>query len=220
MNCEIKVKSYQSYTWIYALGAVLTLVNGLLLQNKYISKICLFVLYLILFYKSVQILIHYNRTEKKQYQSIDKKQFANRYSPFRLRVLLFWLAFAALCVVAKFAMALEYHYFYSCTYFFLLLDRLFINVGCPLRFFSDPQKETVLCCCGCPCRGWDLLMIHTPLLFALHAQALVQNSVIMLSSALAAISFLCWENAKYRLVENRKKCPTSCNLSLCKENRP
>ncbi len=219
MNCFVKLRQYPWYMWAYLLGTVLTLTNYAFLKNTYIATFCLFALYCVLFYKGVHILISYKRTEQKGYQSVDKKQFAAKYNPFRVKVLLFWLAFVALCIFGKFVARIEHYYFYSCTYFFLLLDRWFINVKCWLRAFSDTKKQVVQCCCGCPCRGWDLMMIHTPLLFALEYQALFENALIAVSSIIAAVSMICWEKAKYSVVEVKKKCPRPCNLSLCRENR-
>ncbi len=218
MNWFARFKKCPYYTWVYLTGAVLTFVNGVWLKNVYLAQACLFVLYCILFYKGVHILIAYRRTKQRAYQSIEKSLFAKTYRTFRLRVLGFWLAFAALCVVAKFVLKLNHDYFYCCTYFFLLLDRLFINVRCLLRTFCDPKSKVVLCCCGCPCRGWDLLMIHTPLLFALQYQAVLENALIATSSIVAAVSMFCWEKAKYSVVVAKKKCAGPCNLSLCREN--
>ncbi len=219
MNLFAKFKRYQNYTWVYLIGAVLTLANGIWFQNAEVSYACLFLLYGILFYKSAHVLVAYRRAGKKEYERVEAKAFATKYNPFRLRVSLFWLAFIVLCLVGKFVWHLNDYYFYSCTFFFLLLDRWFINIKCLLRLFSDPGKKIVKCCCGCPCRGWDLMMIHTPLLFALQYQAVLENAFVAVSSIIAAVSLLCWEKAKYSLVMVKAQCATSCNLTLCRENQ-
>ncbi len=219
MNVFVKFKKYQNYTWVYLIGAVLSLANGLFFQNKTTASACLLLLYCILFYKSAQVLIASRRAAAKAYPRAAAHDFAQKYNPFRLRVLLFWLAFALLCVIGKFVWQLESYYFYSCTFFFLLLDRWFINIKCLLRLFCDPRKKIVECCCGCPCRGWDLMMIHTPLLFALQYQAVLENAFVAVSSIIAAVSLVCWEKAKYSLVVVKAQCATPCNLSLCRENQ-
>lgn len=218
MNAFFKFNQYQNYTWVYLIGAVLTLVNGIWFQNAYLMYACLFLLYCILFYKSLHILVAYRQAANKGYQKVDAKAFAATYNPFRLRVSLFWLAFILLCFFSKFVLQLDDYYFYSGTFFFLLLDRWFINIKCLLRLFSDPKKKIVQCCCGCPCRGWDLMMIHTPLLFALEYQAVLENAFVAVSSIIAAVSLLCWEKAKYSLVVVKTQCATPCNLTLCREN--
>lgn len=215
----MKSKSYPWYMWVYAVGTIVTLINCRFFQNTILFHLSLVVLYGILFYKGIHIL-HCYRHSQHRYSPIDKADFAQTYRPFRIRVSLFWLAFIALCVVAKWVVSIDAAYFYSCTYFFLLLDRLFVNVGCLLQKFSDMHPKVIQCCCGCPCRGWDLMMIHTPLLFALQSQAIVENSLICLSSALAAIALYWWEKTKYSLVEVRGKCANACNLTLCREHRP
>lgn len=217
-NCGIKLKEYRYYIWVYILGAVLTFCNTMFWQNGSISTISLLVLYCILFYKGIHILVCYKRTEDKE-KRYAKASFGEKYSLFRMRVAMFWLAFIALCVLGKFELKLDTGYFYSCTFFFLLLDRLFVNVGCLLRKCSDPKGEMVRCCCSCPCRGWDLMMIHTPLLFALQKGSVEENIFISLASVLALISFVCWETEKYYLVEEKEKCPKACDLRLCKEHR-
>lgn len=219
MDCVMKFKQYRYYRWVYLMGSILVLVNGVLLQNMYITNFYLTLLFCILFYKSVHILIRYQKVEAKAYPRIEQTEFIKKYKTFRIRVLLFWLAFVVLCVVGKFVAQIEHWYFYCCTYFFLLLDRLFVNVVCLLRKFSDHKGEVVLCCCGCPCRGWDLMMIHTPLLFALQKQGGVENILICLASILAVISIICWEKKKYSLVEIKRKCKKSCDLQLCRENK-
>lgn len=198
---------------------VLTLVNGFMVHSVYLSAFCLAVLYGILYYKGIYILVRYKKIEHRYLKS-DKQRFHQKYRPFRIRVALFWAAFIVLCIIGKFVFQIDKLYFYSCTFFFLVLDRLFVNVGCLLRIFSDFKGEMVLCCCGCPCRGWDLMMIHTPLLFALHPQSVVENVLICLSVILAIISFVCWEKEKYSLMDVRKRCAKSCNLNLCREHLP
>ncbi len=215
----MRFKGYQSYVWVYIIGTVLTLINGLIFQNTYLSIFSLVMLYGILFYKGLHILMCYKKTEHR-YQRVQREAFAQKYRTFRIRVALFWLAFVALCIIGKFVLQMDKLYFYSCTFFFLVLDRLFVNVGCLLRKFSDLKGKTVLCCCGCPCRGWDLMMIHTPLLFALHRQDMVENVLICLSTVLAICSLIAWERGKYALVEVRNKCAKSCNLDLCREHLP
>lgn len=213
----IKFSEYRCYKWVYIAGALLILLNCLVIDSVHFMKICLFALYSILFYKSVEILQKYQKINKTAYKKIAKKEFSFKYSSFRLKVFLFWSAFIILCFIAKFWLKIDHNYFYSCTFFFLLLDRLFVNEGCLLRKFSD-AKKTVICCCGCPCRGWDLLMINTPLMFALNNRYAFENIFIWISSILAVISFVSWEKRKYILVVVRKKCLKPCDLSLCREN--
>lgn len=209
---------YQHYIWVYVLGTALTLGNGLFLQNALLTHLSLALLYGILFYKGVYILLRYQKTANC-HQPMDRGAFSKTYHRFRLRVVLFWLAFIALCFLGKFIFLVERIYFYSCTFFFLFLDRWFVNAVCLLQKFSDPKGLVVLCCCGCPCRGWDLMMIHTPLLFALQMQGGVENILILLSSLLAVLSLVCWEMQKYHLVELKPKCPTACDLKLCREHQ-
>lgn len=215
----MSILRYQQYRWVYILGAGVTFVNALFLHNALLSTVSLVVLYGILFYKGIHILRCYRQTNR-QHASMDKAVFTKTYRVFRVRVALFWLAFIALCVTGKFIFHMARGYFYCCTFFFLFLDRWFVNVICLLQKLSDPRGTVVLCCCGCPCRGWDLMMIHTPLLFALEHQNMLENALILLSSALAVASFFCWETHKYHLVEVRKKCPVACDLQLCKEHHP
>lgn len=214
-----KFRQYKYYMWIYIIGTILTLVSSLVIQNANLLYGCLFVLYCILFYKGVHILYCYKKAKEKAYQSFDKKKFSETYNIFRLKVALFWLAFIVLCIIGKFVIKIDYHYFYICTYFFLALDRVFVNVGCLLQMCSDPSRKIVKCCCGCPCRGWDLLMIHTPLLFALNNQNMIENLFIILSSILAVLTIIGWEKEKYFLVEVRKKCVKTCDLNLCREHK-
>lgn len=180
--------------------------------------LCLLVLFFILTYKGIHILIRYKKTETK-YPKQQKQEFNKKYTQFRIRVALFWLAFIALCILGKFVFHLMSWCYFCCTYVFLITDRLFINVGCLLQNFSDPKKKVVICCCGCPCRGWDLLMINTPLLFALNCHELIQNIFIIISTILAVVTMIFWEKGKYHLVEVRKKCKKPCNLSLCREHK-
>ncbi len=213
----MKIRKYQQYIWVYVLGTGLTFVNTQFLHDSALSKFCLVVLYGILFYKGMHILRCYQQTETL-HTSMDKEVFTKTYHVFRMRIALFWLAFVGLCFVGKFIFHIARGYFYCCTFFFLFLDRWFVNVICLLQKLSDPKGTMVLCCCGCPCRGWDLMMIHTPLLFALQNQGGIKNALILLSSMLAALSLLCWEIHKYHLVEVRQKCLTSCDLTLCREH--
>ncbi len=215
----MRFTQYKNYIWVYLLGTILILLNCVIGSNMYVYYACLGVLYCILFYKGIHILFCYKQTEMLQYQASNKSDFHEKYVGFRIKVLAFWLAFVGLCILGKFVVKMDHQYFYGCTFFFLLLDRWFVNEGCLLQKFSDPQKEVVLCCCGCPCRGWDLLMIHTPLLFAINHQSSVENLLICLSSLLAVISILCWEKEKYKLVEVREKCVKSCDLNLCREHK-
>lgn len=211
-----KFKENLYYLWIYAVGTVLTFVNYMFIRSQYLSDFCLFILFCILFYKSTHILMCYKKSEHK-YKKLDKRVFVAKYRQFRCRVASFWLAFVVLCILGKIFIQIEYYYFYSCTYFFLLIDRLFVNFGCLLQKFSNTKNKIVVCCCGCPCRGWDLMMIHTPLLFALNRQHVIECVLICASSALAVISMVYWESGKYHLVEEKPKCPKVCNLSKCRE---
>ncbi|MFI3212345.1 MAG: hypothetical protein R3Y24_03300 [Eubacteriales bacterium] len=214
-----EITGLKYYIWVYILGTIFTFINYMFVQSIYISNILLCVLFSILCYKGISICIHYKQARQKNYFSFGRKEFSEKYKGFRIKVLLFWIAFILLCMIGKFVIQLRYQYFYSCTYFFLLLDRVFVNMGCLLQKFSDPRGKVVLCCCGCPCRGWDLLMIHTPLLFALNSENIIENILIGISSVLAVISMVQWEKEKYSLVEVRKKCANTCNLSLCREHR-
>lgn len=217
MEYLAKFRDFSYYKWVYIAGIIITFLNCMFIHSVQLMKVCLVVLYCILFYKGIEILRRYKKVGKKAYQKIDKRIFDAKYRSFRIKVFLFLFAFIILCMIAKFVVKIDYNYFYSCTFFFLLLDRLFVNTGCLLRIFSD-AKNVVSCCCGCPCRGWDLIMIHTPLMFALNCQCVLENVLIVASSVLAFISFVCWERNKYILVETRERCEKACNLSLCREN--
>ncbi len=208
---------FRYYKWIYLAGSALTLLASILLNNLLLA-ICLVLMYSILFFKSLNILYLYRKTSKK-HQSIAKKIFDASYRVFRVRVALFWLAFSCLCALGKFVFEIGSHYFYWISFFFLFLDKFFVNVICLLQKFCDPKGTTVLCCCGCPCRGWDLLMIHTPLLFALSQYNPLQNVLIIISSFLALLSLIYWEIHKYHLVVIRPKCAKSCDLKLCREQQ-
>lgn len=212
----MKIRKYPYYQWVYMLGAVLTLINGIKLHNVSVSICSLVMLYGILLYKSIHILRCYKRTGSV-HPSMRRREFTKTYGLFRLRVALFWLAFIVLCLLGKLMFKINHHYFYGCTFFFLCLDRWFVNGICLLQKFSDPRGKTVICCCSCPCRGWDLMMIHTPLLFALEPQWSLENGMIILSSTLGLISLICWESNKFHLMDVRPKCPTSCDLKLCRE---
>lgn len=207
---------FRCYKWVYLLGVMLTLTNAIFLHSAVLLVGSLVGLYCILFYKGVHILKLY-RSHDNGHESIPRKLFDKSYRVFRVRVALFWLAFIGLCVLSKFVFHLGCQYFYSCTFFFLFVDKFFVNKICLLQKFSDPTGTMVLCCCGCPCRGWDLMLIHTPLLFALSAQSLLQNSLILFSSIFAVLSFILWEIHKYHLVEVRQKCAIPCDLKLCRE---
>lgn len=216
----MKARGYQSYIWVYILGAILMFANSMFWHNDPLFHLCLLVLHSILFYKGMHIFLCYRRTfNRYPCPEAERRVFTKTYHPFRVRVALFWLAFIVLCIIGKFVLHLERQYFYSCTFLFLFLDRYFVNVVCLLQKFCDPKGSTVLCCCGCPCRGWDLLMIHTPLLFALEFQWATEAIFNLLVSILALFSFLQWETQKYHLVEVRKKCTNACDLKFCKEHR-
>ncbi len=214
----MKFRGYPYYIVAYILGTVVTLVNALFLRSTLVFRVALVVLYSILLYKNIHILLRYEKTGGR-YKAEDRRSFGKTYRLFRIRVALFWLAFIGLCGLAKFVAHLDKVYFYGCTFFFLFLDRWFVNGICLLQKFSDPKGRTVLCCCSCPCRGWDLMMIHTPLLFALSPQGGLENGLILLSSTLAVFSLVQWETHKYQLVETRPKCAKSCDLKLCREHR-
>lgn len=213
----MKFHRYQYYKWVYILGTALTFVNAMFLQSRAIAISALVLLYSILFYKGIHILRCYKKTADK-HENTNKGEFNKTYRLFRIRVALFWLAFIALCLVGKFVFLLERAYFYSCTFFFLFVDRYFVNAVCLLQKFSDPKGIMVLCCCGCPCRGWDLMMINTPLLFALTHDALAENIFILLCATLAVLSLICWETQKYKLVEIKEKCQKPCDLKYCREH--
>lgn len=214
----MSVRGFQHKIVIYILGTLLILLNGFWLHSRILFQITLAGLYCILFYKGIRIQFRYGKSHKR-HNPMDRAAFAKTYRQFRVRVALFWLAFVALCALGKWVVKIESFYFYGCTFFFLFLDRWFVNVFCLLQKFSDPKAKVVVCCCGCPCRGWDLMMIHTPLLFALQRQSGVENGLILLSSTLGVLSFLGWERQKYQLVEVRHKCKKSCDLKLCREHQ-
>ncbi len=214
----MKTRGYQSYIWVYILGTALTLANGLFWHSELLFHLSLTLLYCILFYKGVHILLCYSKTAKIQ-PTLSRVIFHKTYRTFRLRVALFWLAFIGLCILGKYVLHVATQYFYSCTFFFLFLDRIFVNKLCLLQKFCDPKGAIVPCCCGCPCRGWDLMMIHTPLLFALKLSWSLESLLVILSSILALFSLVQWEIQKYHLVELRKKCAKPCDLKLCMEHR-
>lgn len=209
--------AFHYYKWIYILGSIFTFIAAILLNNKYLFIFCLVILYCILFYKAVHIILLYIKTSNI-YKSIPKKIFDKSYRFFRIRVALFWLAFIGLCSLGKFIFHIGYQYFYCLTFFFLFVDKFFVNKICLLQKFCDPTEKIVLCCCGCPCRGWDLMLIHTPLLFALNQYSLIQNVFIIVNSILAVISLIYWEIHKYHLIEVRPKCAITCDLKMCREH--
>lgn len=209
---------FHYYKWVYIFGAILTFSNAMFINNKFLLISCLVIMYCILFFKGIHILKQYKKTRNTN-QSIPKKIFDTSYRIFRSRVALFWLAFIVLCYLGKFVFQISHQYFYCLTFFFLFLDKFFVNVVCLLQKFSDPTGKIVLCCCGCPCRGWDMMLIHTPLLFALNQDSLIQNLMIIISSILAVLSLIQWEIHKYHLVEIRPKCSYSCDLKLCREHQ-
>lgn len=194
------------------------LANALFWQNNLCFNLCLILLYCIVFYKQIDILRCYRKTKAIK-TNVDKQSFDNTYHSFRVKVALFWIAFVVCCIIGKYLLHIKAQYFYSCTFFFLFLDKVFVNMTCLLKKLCDLKGTTVLCCCGCPCRGWDLLMIQTPLLFALDFSLSAYSFLIILSSILAIFTFIQWEKQRYSLVRVMPKCAKSCDLKLCLEYR-
>lgn len=206
-------------TSFYLVFSILTIMNIIYFKVECLFVIMRVILYCILCYKGVKILHRYGMASKKNNPVAVKKEFRVQYRWFRTQVALWWIAFIVICGMVKHIWKLDYNYFFFLSFFLLALDLIFVNVVCLLKVFSDPKAKVVKCCCGCPVRGWDLLMINTPLLFAYNTDIRAENLLTVLVMILAIASFIRWEQSKYYLVEIRNKCKKSCELQLCVENR-
>lgn len=206
-------------TSFYLLFCVIIVGNEMFWKQEYLSVLCRYVIYVILVYKGVKILGRYYKASKKDYLETPKQEFRNKFRWFRIQVSLWWIAFTIICGVVKFVWNIHYNYYFGLSFLLLATDLLFVNETCLLQIFSDPKAKVVKCCCGCPVRGWDLLMINTPLLFAFNPDRIFENICTICVLILAVISFICWEQSKYILVENKEKCQKSCELRMCIENR-
>lgn len=203
---------------IYFVLALIVGVNAIFFSNNHISRIGKGVLWLILIYREIKILHNYRTVSKANLESIDKPEFHKTYRPYRIKVMAIWLIFVGVCIAGKFIENLSADIYFCVALFFFFLDLAFINILCPLKLLSDPKKKAVTCCCGCPCRGWDILMINTPLFFAISSKYLYEEILTIIVILIGIVTFIQWERMKYVLVVNKKiKCAHSCNLSRCIE---
>lgn len=214
-----KLRNYKVYISFYMVLCILMYLNEKFWEHESIAIICRIILYAILFFKGIKILQRYSRSAKKSLVPAGKTEFASKYRGFRISISFWWIAFIVLCGVVKYIWTVNYNYFFSLSFLLLATDLIFVNYACLLKIFSDPKGKVVTCCCGCPVRGWDLLMINTPLLFAYNTDVPLENIFTGIAMILAISSFFAWEKYKYILVEVRTRCKKSCNLKLCIENR-
>lgn len=203
----------------YILLSLLTFINQFFWKIEVLSIILRMIMYGILYYKSIKMLYIYHKAHKKTYPSAVKTEFKERYKWYRTQIILWWAAFAVLCGVSKCVWNLNYNFYFSLAFFLMAVDLIFVHTVCLLQIFSDPKGKVVKCCCGCPVRGWDLVMVVTPFLFAYNTDFILENILTLLTIILSTIVFVYWERYKYFLVEVRKKCNTFCDLKICIENR-
>lgn len=210
-------KKFGVSVMFYGALSVLTFANEVLWKHEFLAVCCRVVLYMILFYKGIVIWYRYYKTASKGYVEIEKKAFRKKYRGFRTKVSLWWIAFAVICGVAKHIWMLSCNFYFALAFCLLAVDLIFVKTICLLQLFSDPKAKVVKCCCGCPLRGWDLLMINTPLIFAFRLDNLFEDILTVIAIFLGVVSFIYWEKYKYILVEDRSKCQSCCELKLCRE---
>lgn len=215
---------YKICICLYILFFALVVCNQILWNIKIVESLLRIVLYGILLFKGIGIIYRYSKAINKQPGAKqvfvdDKKKFTQKYRWFRLQVSLWWIAFTIICGIVKYIWNTDYNYYFGLSFLLLAVDLIFVNYTCLLQIFSDPKAKVVKCCCGCPVRGWDLLMINTPLLFAGNTDVPSENIFTIIAIILAVISFMYWEKNKYTLVEIREKCARSCDLKMCVEYR-
>lgn len=212
------MKKYRYYMWTYFVLAMIVGVNAVFFSLELVTRLGRGILLGILLYREVKMLHSYRGISTHSEKEIEKSNFTEKYRPYRVKVLLIWILFAVLCIGMELAMKVATDIYFAIALLFFFLDLLFINTICPLQVLSDPKKKAVTCCCGCPCRGWDILMINTPLFFAVNSDYIYENVITMIAIILGIVTFVQWERRKYVLVVDRKvKCAHSCNLSRCIE---
>ncbi len=214
----IKLKKYSYNMWVYFILGIVVILNAVIFSDNLISRLGRGILLFILMYREFKILRSYNKIEFVSQSKLEKKEFDKRYRPYRVKVMAIWILFAVLCVAMEALMQVASDIYFSIAFIFFGLDLLFINKLCPLQVLSDPKKEVVVCCCGCPCRGWDILMINTPLFFAIKSDYLYEEILTVIAIIVGIITFIQWERGRYTLVvDKRVKCAKSCNLRQCIE---
>lgn len=204
---------------VYILLSILTFCNQLILKHEILATILRITIYVMLYYKSIKMLYIYNKAAKKEYPSAIKTEFKERYRWYRTQIILWWAGLAVLCGAAKYIWHIDYNYYFSLSFLLLAVDLIFVHSVCLLQVFSDPKAKVVKCCCGCPVRGWDLVMVNTPFLFAFNTDVVWENFFTLAAIVFSIYTFVYWERYKYFMVEVRNKCKTFCDLKICIENR-
>ncbi len=204
---------------VYILLSLLTFCNQLLWKHEMLATALRVIIYVMLYYKSIKMLYIYNKAAKKEYPSAIKSEFNERYKGYRTQIILWWTGMAVVCGAVKFVWDLDYNYYFSLAFLLLAVDLIFVHSICLLQVFSDPKAKVVKCCCGCPIRGWDLVMVNTPFLFAYNTDNVGENLLTLIAIILSIFTFVYWERYKYFLVEVRRKCDNFCDLKICIENR-
>lgn len=204
---------------VYIVLSVLTFCNQLLWKHEMLATILRGVIYVMLYYKSIKMLYIYNKAAKKEYPVANKKEFNERYKGYLTQIILWWSGMAVVCGAAKYIWNVNYNFYFSLAFLLLAVDLIFVHSVCLLQVFSDPKGKVVKCCCGCPIRGWDLVMVNTPFLFAYNTDNVGENLLTLIAIILSICTFVYWEKYKYFLVEVRRKCDKFCDLKICIENR-
>lgn len=216
----MKLKKYTYHMWGYLVLGIIVGVNAICESSEIVDRLGKLLLLGILFYREIKMLCSYKKIPTRNERAIDKGEFVERYRPYRIKVMLIWILFGCLCVAVKLAIQISNGAYFAMAFIFFSLDLVFINHLCLLQVLSDTKKKAVTCCCGCPCRGWDILMINTPLFFAIKSEYMYEEILTIVAIILGFLTFIQWERKKYVLVIDKKvKCAEHCNLSRCIEYR-
>lgn len=143
-----------------------------------------------------------SRKEAKEnfFACLERKK---QYSIYLLSVLSIWGIFLFFCYVGKQFLILFPGFCLAGLFFLKALDIFFFSRYCLLNhivnFFFQTDFDR---CAFCPVKGWDLLILVSPVLFLLDYTTEFSRVFLFVSVGCALVCLLVWEWIKFFLLQN------------------
>ncbi len=140
---------------------------------------------------------HQTRKDAKEHY-FSSEPNAKSYFLYVRFILCIWLVFLCACMLVSRLFAPSPLLFLAGVFFLYALDMVFYSAFCFLNYLANRiYKTEIRCCYLCPVRGWDLLMLHLPLLFVWPAVSMFLKPVLLCVLVLSVLGFLFWEYGKF-----------------------
>ncbi|MBR1737968.1 MAG: hypothetical protein IJ736_13320 [Firmicutes bacterium] len=162
------------------------------------------------------------KRSKENYKEIKEKYFSSKerkkdFMGYRTIIALYWLFFVICCVAANFVFYVDSISYLIGVYFLFALDIVFCTNYCFLNQLAYYLTKTkIKCCYGCPVRGWDMLMLTSPVLFLYNDVHIFSKIWIIISVALSIIAMAYWEKIKFYFISiiiTHEGCDRICNIA-------